>query len=165
MELAKNFSVKNADVGVSLHVDFIANQTRCRELNVPVTNSASNVLGLGLIGLDALQEFGEARAQVAALEASGAEQLEKIDALKIHERELLDENRHLEHQLIVVNLEKKRHGALDVESKKTVTDARLNVQMRKTVYNCPKVGHVHISRQCVPPSGVVTVKKANLGQP
>lgn len=63
------------------------------------------MFGLALRGLDALQESGEGRTRVAALKASGAEQLAKIVAFKSHERQLLDENRPLKRQLVTVRVE------------------------------------------------------------
>lgn len=57
----------------SLHVDFTATQKQCRELNFVVSNKVRDVFGLALQGLDALQEFGEAKVQVAALEARSAD--------------------------------------------------------------------------------------------
>lgn len=73
---------------------------RCRELTLAVTNNAGIVFRLALQGLGALQESGEAGTRVAALQASGADQLAKINVLRSHQRELLDENRLLEHQLV-----------------------------------------------------------------
>lgn len=45
------------------------------------------------------------------MEASGAEQFEKINASQSNERELLDGNRRLEHQLVMVVVEKEQHSA------------------------------------------------------
>lgn len=47
------------------------------------------LFGRAIQGLDALQDFGEAKLSIKALEASGAEQLEKIGAWESHELELL----------------------------------------------------------------------------
>lgn len=51
---------------------------------------AGDVIGLALRHLDVLQESGEARMRVTALEASGTEQLVKIDVIKSHEQGLVD---------------------------------------------------------------------------
>lgn len=59
------------------------------------------------------------------MEESGAEQFGKIDELKSHECELLDENRRLEHEPIGLRVEKEGHEAGDVESTKAVTDAKV----------------------------------------
>lgn len=42
-----------------------------------------------------MQESGEDRTRVATLRKNGAKQWARIEALKNHERENLDENRHL----------------------------------------------------------------------
>lgn len=64
----------------SLYVDFTATQTRCQELNLTVHDKASDVFLLALRGVYELQESGEVRMRIAALAASAAEQLVKIDA-------------------------------------------------------------------------------------
>lgn len=61
---------------------------------------------------------------VAAMEASGAEHLAKIDALESHECKLLDENQRPEHQLVMARVEEERHEAQDVEGSKAVTDTK-----------------------------------------
>lgn len=68
-----------------------------------------------------LQEWGEARTQVTALEASKAVQQAKIHASESHERECIDESRRLEHQQAAAGIEKGRHEAQNVESMKAVT--------------------------------------------
>lgn len=59
--------------------------------------------------LDVLQESGEIKTRVAALKASEAEQLAKIDPLESHEPELPNDNRRLEHQLVTTMVEKENH--------------------------------------------------------
>lgn len=59
-------------------------------------NIASNVFGLVLQSLDALQDSEGAGVQAAAFGARGPEQLAKMDALEINKRELLDENQRLQ---------------------------------------------------------------------
>lgn len=69
------------------------------------------------MGLDALHASRQIRVQVAALEASGAEQFVKTVALKSHEREILLRNLRIEHQLVPVRVGQGIHGAQDVECK------------------------------------------------
>lgn len=52
--------------------------------------------------LNSVQESGEARVRIMALETSGAEKLAKIGALESLELELLYENRRLQHELVVL---------------------------------------------------------------
>lgn len=80
---------ENANEGASLHVEFTAIQTKCRELNLAVPVKSRDVFELVLQGLHALQESREARRLAAALKASRAKQLGKNNALKSHEKELL----------------------------------------------------------------------------
>lgn len=51
--LGNNPLSRNADVRASLRVDFMAIQTRCRELNLTVPYKVGNVFGLALQALDA----------------------------------------------------------------------------------------------------------------
>lgn len=62
------------------------------------------------------------------LEASRSAQLAKISALESHQREVLDKNRCLHHRLVVVTVEKEQHGPQDAESKKPVTDAKVELE-------------------------------------
>lgn len=55
-------------------------------------------------GLDALQDLGEARERIVALEEIVSEQSANLNALESHELELLDENRHLEHKLLMTKI-------------------------------------------------------------
>lgn len=75
---------------------------------------------------------------VTSLESIWAEQLAKIDAIESHERELFDENRHLEHKLVTVKFEKERHEARNVESTKSVTDAKVELANAKEALNVLK---------------------------
>lgn len=61
---------KNAEVSMSLRVDFTMIQTVYRELSLAVPNKAKNVAGLVLQRLDAMQDSGEVRKPVAAMQAS-----------------------------------------------------------------------------------------------
>lgn len=69
--------------------------------------------------------------RITALEENETEQLAKIYALESHERELFDENWHLDFQLVVVKVEMERRESRDVESKKTVTHANVELENAK----------------------------------
>lgn len=58
---------------------------RYRYLNISILDKGVNLFGLAVQWLDALQESGEYRVRVAALEASQTEQLPNIAALENHE--------------------------------------------------------------------------------
>lgn len=79
---------------------------------------------LALQGFDGLQDSEEPRTQVAALEARETGHSAEIDAIENNGPELLDGNRHFEHQLAVVGVEKKVHEAPDVKPTKAVTDPK-----------------------------------------
>lgn len=96
-----------------------------------VPDKADDVFGLALKGFDAWQKSGEARTRVAALEASGEGHLAKIDGLQSHDRELPGENRRLQHQRVVVKVEKERHEAQEVQSTKTVANANVKLANAK----------------------------------
>lgn len=55
----------------------------------------------------------------------GAEKLAKIDALESHERDLVDDNRRLEHHLVTDRVEKESHEPRDLQSTKDVIDAKV----------------------------------------
>lgn len=55
----------------------------------------------------------------------------KDDALEIHERELLDQYRRLEHQQAMVRVENERHKAQDRECTKDITDAKAETAKAK----------------------------------
>lgn len=58
-----------------------------------------------------LHEWGEAKAPIAVLMLSGAEELAKRGALESHEREISLKSRLLEHKLVVFSLEKMSWGS------------------------------------------------------
>lgn len=116
---------RNADVRACLRVDLTAIQTRFHVLRFAVPDKGGELFGLALGGLDVLQKLGEARTWVAALEASRAGRLARIEALQSYQREPLHKNRYLAHQLVTVRDEEERHEARDVESTKAVTDAKV----------------------------------------
>lgn len=94
-------------------------------------HNAGNVFEWAIQGLDALQESGRTTMGVAALEASGPEQLTKIGALESLERKLLDIDRRFEHQLGTVMVDKECYEPLDVESTKAVIDAKVELANAK----------------------------------
>lgn len=65
--------------------------------------------------------------QVTALKEREADQLGKIDTLESHERDILDNNRHLQIQIVAIRVEKKCHEFRDVESTKAVVDAKVEL--------------------------------------
>lgn len=67
----------------SRRVHFPDIHTQCFELNFTVPDRAVHVFGIAVQGLDALQESGEAKALITALDASGAEQWAKIGASEV----------------------------------------------------------------------------------
>lgn len=88
---------------------------------------------LALRSSDRFQELGEAWFRVAALEASGTEQLAKIEALENHAQELVGDNHRLEHLPLMVRIENEHHEAGDVGSTKDVTDAKVELAISKEV--------------------------------
>lgn len=58
---------------VRFGVDFKAIQRQCCQFKLSAADKFGDGFGVALQGLHALQESGEARAQIAALEVSGAE--------------------------------------------------------------------------------------------
>lgn len=78
----------NSGVHTNFHVKFTAIHTQCHELSLPVPDNASNMFGLAKGGLDATQESGEARTQVAASEAVLAKPFANSDALESQERSI-----------------------------------------------------------------------------
>lgn len=105
----------HVDVCMSIYVDLTAIHTRCFELSVAVPHKPCFVSGLAVRGFDALQEFGEARTWIAAVVANDAEQWTTIDELKSHDREGLDENWRLKHQLRIVGVGKEIQEPQDVK--------------------------------------------------
>lgn len=50
-----------------------------------------------------------------------------LSALNIHEHKLLDKDRRLEHELVVVKSEKEHHETRDVKSKKAITNTKFEL--------------------------------------
>lgn len=109
--LGDNPSSRDSDVYASLHGYFTAIPMQCRNMSLATPDKAGGVFGLALRPFEALQELREIKTRVVALEASEAEQLAKIDMLKSHECEPLDNNRRLSYQLVTVRVQKEHHDA------------------------------------------------------
>lgn len=154
----------NADVRTSLHVEFTALQTWCRDLSHAAPDNAGNVHVLALQGLHALQESGQIKMRDVALEASWAELLAKAEAIVSQYCELLDENRWLEHQLVTVTVEKKRREARDVESLKAVIDAKVELPSTKEAFRVHETQAFVDRSQCVAPCRNVTARKTSSQQ-
>lgn len=71
-----------------------------------------------------MQDPGEAKMQVRPLEAGESERLAEIDVLESHERELLDHNRRLKHEVSAIKVAKELHEAQDVGNIKIVFGAK-----------------------------------------
>lgn len=95
---------RNEEVRTSFSIDFTGFQTQFCKFDLTSPDKAGNVLGLMLQNLYALQEYVVAKVQIAAMHTSEAEGLARMSAFENHEWELLDKNRHFEHQLVVAKV-------------------------------------------------------------
>lgn len=138
----------------SLCIAFTAIQTRCSNLSLADLDKADNVTGWPLRGIDALQESREIRTRVVALKASGAGQSTKIGALESHERELLDDNRGLENQLVAAGVREKRCEAPDAETTKAVPEPEIELVHAKEAL------HVFEGRRSVDKSALCSAIEA-----
>lgn len=84
-----------------------------------------------------------------ALKRSKTGQLAKIDALESQKQELLDTNRRLEHQMIMITALKVRHEAQDVETMKTVADTKVELANTKETLRVLEDQRQQIYWQCV----------------
>lgn len=94
-----------------------------------------------------------------ALESSWTKQLSKTDALESHERELIDENPRLEHELDTVRAEKERHNACDVESTKAVNDASVELTKANDTPHGSRSGNLQNGGTGIEPSKMLTKGK------
>lgn len=77
---------RNADVRANLRVNFKAIQRQRCEVGIAVSDKTCICVWAALQCLDTLQESEKARVRNAALQASGAKQLPKIDWFESHEQ-------------------------------------------------------------------------------
>lgn len=155
---------RNADLFASLCVEFTAIHTGSCEFSFAVPYKAKDVFALVLQCLDALKESREANVRIMELEASGAQELAKQDALESHELELFDENQVLSINWSWLLLKKSVMRLGTWRSRKLSPTLRLSSQMRKMPLVCAKDELLGIGRQCVAPCRVETAWKANWRQ-
>lgn len=98
-----------------------------------------------------------------ALQPSVTEQNPNIVALESPERNLLDKNRRLQHQLDVVMVKKECDEVQDMGSRKAVTDARVDLAQIKEALHAleSRASMNRLGPQCVAPKKVLTACKAN----
>lgn len=136
-----HISISNdVNVRASLCGDFAAIQSPYRELSIPVPENGGTVFWFALQVLDTLYAADETKARVVALEATETELSARVHLLEGHDRRLIYENHRLEHQTVILNVDKQRGEAGESVDRRSIPDTMVELA------NVKEAMHAHEER-------------------
>lgn len=94
---------------------------------IRVPDETGDIFGLELLGLKALPRKDETKVQISVREVEDVEQSAKVRILKVHGRELKNENSSLKQHLIVLNVKKVRCKARKLDNKKAIMEWKVQL--------------------------------------